>query len=124
MQGPYDPVGALGGLFAPAYIHGNPQSEDAVAAWMKAHYSVTPDIINASRLPGTGGNPGPVDPNALIAAAQGGTYDPSARRDAIAAQVQAQQQAAAAPSTPVYPNSPYPGWVPYDMGLAPYSPGS
>jgi hypothetical protein len=34
---PYDPVGALGGLFAPAYIHGNPQSEAAVQAWTTAH---------------------------------------------------------------------------------------
>ena len=23
---PYDPVGAMGGLFAPAYIHGNPEA--------------------------------------------------------------------------------------------------
>jgi hypothetical protein len=37
MQYPYDPVGALGGLFAPAYIHGDQQSEDAVKAWTLAH---------------------------------------------------------------------------------------
>jgi hypothetical protein len=37
MQQPYDPVGALGGLFAPAYIHGNQQSSDAVQAWTAAH---------------------------------------------------------------------------------------
>ena len=35
----YDPVGAMGGLFAPAYIHGDPVSEStAVAAWNAAHF--------------------------------------------------------------------------------------
>jgi hypothetical protein len=34
---PYDSVGALNGLFAPAYIHGDPTSDAAVQAWMVAH---------------------------------------------------------------------------------------
>jgi len=33
----YDPVGALNGLFAPAYIHGNAESDQAVQNWMVAH---------------------------------------------------------------------------------------
>ena len=38
----YDPVGAMGGLFAPAYIHGDPVSEAAVAAWNAAHLKLRP----------------------------------------------------------------------------------
>ena len=30
---PYDPIGALGGLFAPAFIRNDLTSEEAVAAW-------------------------------------------------------------------------------------------
>jgi hypothetical protein len=116
MAQPYDPTGALGGLFAPAYIHGNPQAEAAVADWTARHSTATNDVINASRAPatfGTGNAAGAVDVNALVASAQGGTYDPGPRRDAIAAQIVAQP----APSgyTPKY----LPGG-----GLDPNDPGN
>src|SRR5580765_8582399 len=38
----YDPVGALGGLFAPAWIYGDPISQAAVEAWNAAHLKVPP----------------------------------------------------------------------------------
>jgi len=83
----YDTVGALGGMFAPAYIHGNAQSEAAVADWNRRNHVVTNDVIEQSRKNGI------VDQNALRAAAQGGPYDVNAGRDAIAAAV-VQQPAA------------------------------
>jgi hypothetical protein len=39
---PYDDVGALGGLFAPAYIPGDPIAMAAVARWNAAHRRVPP----------------------------------------------------------------------------------
>jgi hypothetical protein len=38
----YDEVGAQGGLFAPAYIHGDPVSEAAVQRWNIAHLLLLP----------------------------------------------------------------------------------
>lgn len=113
----YDPVGALQGMFAPAYLKGFQPSSDAVMAWQKINRGVTPDIIEQSRMPALwtdptkgitaveGGPPtkygegripdnpqlgdqrGMVDPAALRAAAMGGPYDLAARRNAIAARV-------------------------------------
>jgi hypothetical protein len=38
----YDPTGAMSGLFAPAYIHGDPVAEAAAAAWNAAHLKTPP----------------------------------------------------------------------------------
>ena len=92
---PYDETGALGGLFAPAFIRGNPESEAAVAQWQAENFAVTPEMIEASRgpsttvptsgvtgglraMPGSGTMtiPGSVDPEALRIYAQGGKYTP------------------------------------------------
>jgi hypothetical protein len=87
-------------LFAPAYIHGNPESEAAVQKWQAENYALTPDDIEATRSPGqtitSGGAgsgrglvggagsitqtiPGAVDPAALQILAQGGHYTPKAK---------------------------------------------
>jgi hypothetical protein len=87
---PYDPVGAMGGLFAPAYIHGNPEAEAAAAKWQAENFAMTPAMVEATRGPSTtvtspGGGirtggvttttiPGSVDPAALKIMAQGGKY--------------------------------------------------
>lgn len=42
MAPPYDPVGALGGVFAPAYIVNDPVSKAAVDAWNAAHMKFPP----------------------------------------------------------------------------------
>lgn len=93
---PYDPIGAMNGMFAPAYIHGNKESEDAAAKWQAANFAVTPDMIEATRgpdvvthNPAVGGQgqairgfgsttttPGSVDPDILRIYAQGGKYVP------------------------------------------------
>lgn len=54
---PYDPTGALGGLFAPAYIAGNAQSEAAVNAWNAANLKTAPAPDNPISLGGGGGAP-------------------------------------------------------------------
>ncbi len=38
----YDPIGAMGGLFAPAFIASDPVSQDAVARWNAAHLRLRP----------------------------------------------------------------------------------
>jgi len=38
----YDPVGAMGGLFAPAFIYGDPEAEQAVAAWLAKNLKTPP----------------------------------------------------------------------------------
>jgi hypothetical protein len=38
----YNPQGAMGGLFAPAFIVGNPQSEQAVSQWNAANLKTPP----------------------------------------------------------------------------------
>jgi hypothetical protein len=105
----YDPAGSMGGLFAPAFIKGFAPSEQAVAAWEAANRGVTRADVDATRMPGDfttsaartpgdgvygNGVPqqqayggGSVDPLALRAWAQGGKYDASARRAAIAAKL-------------------------------------
>jgi len=93
-------MAALGDLFAPAYNPTDPQSVQAVQAWTDRNQGISPAQIEQTRMPTAGvntGNPaGMVDPAALRSMAQGGPYDMDARRNAITAQVQAQQQAAAA----------------------------
>lgn len=84
---PYDPQGALGGLFAPAFIRSGPdaaQSEQAVLDWTKKNFTTGDPQINASR-----NSKGVVDSAALKSAAQGVPYDATAtaQRNAIAAQV-------------------------------------
>lgn len=109
----YDPQGALGGLFAPAFIRGYAPSENAV----NARYMNRPTAydIEASRLPpefrstaygqslinparsqgsgpyNAGGIPGrmsfgqgQIDANILRAASMGTPYDPTTRRNEIA----------------------------------------
>ena len=119
----YDPIGALNGMFAPAYIHGFKPSNDAVAAWMAENHPLTNASVEDTRMPpewrdpnagtfmgagkgagpyGAGGIPsnlqfgdprGPIDPAALQVLAQGGKYDMAGRRDAIAARLLANTQA-------------------------------
>jgi hypothetical protein len=92
---------AMGDLFAPAYIKSDPAAAQATQDWMDRTYSVSDPQIEQSRMPvsfNTGNPAGMVDPMALKAAAQGGPYDMSARRNAIAAQVQQQAQPAAQPA--------------------------
>jgi hypothetical protein len=96
MAQPYDPVGAMGGMFAPAYIYGNPESEAAVQKWQAENFAMTPAMVEATRGPSTtitepgvmgrgsglGSTtttvPGSVDPAALKIMAQGGHYTPKA----------------------------------------------
>jgi hypothetical protein len=107
----YDETGALGGLFAPAYIHGDPQAEAAVQKWQADNFGMTNPGVDATRGPsttvptttgfgirntaGTMTLPGMVDPEALRALAQGGKYVD--QRDKIAAQVLANQGGGALP---------------------------
>jgi hypothetical protein len=92
---------ALGDLFAPAYNPTDPQSMQAVQTWMDRNQGIGPAQVEQTRMPSsvnTGNAAGMVDPAALRSLAQGGPYDLEARRNAIAAQVQANQAAAAAPA--------------------------
>jgi hypothetical protein len=118
----YNPQGAMGGLFAPAYIHGLNASENAVAAWNATNRPVTFANIEQTRMPnpvqpgpvpmsagnGVYGGPIPlrqaygdpkgiIDPEALRVLSQGGKYDFNARRDAIAQQLAANTAATAPP---------------------------
>jgi hypothetical protein len=79
-QQPYDPVGALNGLFAPAYIHGNAESDQAVQNWMVAHPK-SPGV--GTFVPNATAAPTPVAQPAVPAAPAA----PAPNRDAIAAQV-------------------------------------
>jgi hypothetical protein len=125
----YNPEGALGGMFAPAYIRGFAPSEEALAQYYQqgAGHRLGPNELEQTRMPslwkpveyskgdGRYGGPlpltqnyidpaGTIDPNALRAASQGGiAYDMGARRDAIAARLAANAaaQATAAPAIPV-----------------------
>jgi len=117
----YNPEGALGGMFAPAYIKGFAPSEQAVAAWTAKNRPISYSDVDALRMPhewrepqqmtgygdvyGSGRIPnnlyyghdqGQVDPLALISLSQGGPYDKDARRNSIAARLadnQAKEQA-------------------------------
>ena len=100
-QQPYDPVGAMGGLFAPAYIVGNPQSEQAVGAWNTAHLQTppAPDVQPTAPVAPT---PSPLTSPAALATglpqstlantrfAALGTPYPNQRRDTIAAAMMGQ----------------------------------
>ena len=120
----YDPEGALGGLFAPAYIAGYAPSGQAVQAWQAQQRPVSANMIDELRMPepfaypnaanmyaaagagnvyGEGRIPrnltfgdrrGRVDPAVLRAAAMGGPIDVQSRRDAIAERVAANERAA------------------------------
>lgn len=53
----YLPEGAMGGLFAPGYIRGYAPSETAVANWTAANRSVTPQVLEQTRMPAAWVNP-------------------------------------------------------------------
>jgi hypothetical protein len=122
----YNPKGAAGGLFAPAYIHGYAPSEQAVADWQASKGGLTRDMIDELRMPEEwtppsgkapgdgvyggsnipltlklGQSGGLVDPAALRALSHGTFYDVGARRDAIAARLLANKQAQDAYGNPV-----------------------
>jgi hypothetical protein len=137
----YDPVGALNGMFAPAYIHGFQPSNDAVANWMEQNHPLTNASVEDTRMPpewrdpnegtiagagqgfgpyGAGGIPknlqfgdprGPIDPAALQVLAQGGKYDMAGRRDAIAARLLSNTQAQDAYAKRMATDTP-PAWTP------------
>ena len=115
----YDPQGALGGTFAPAYIPGYAPSEQAVMNWQQGRAgNMTQAQLQQTAMPpawqppiqsqyGPGsGQYGPnlagtsqtyggsyVDPDALRAMAQNLPYDLEGRRNAVAAQMAANSQA-------------------------------
>jgi len=113
----YNPEGEAGGLFAPPHIAGWKPAQDATEAYYKKHFPVSYGMIDELRMPQAGGSgasstgssgsggmsntinfvpeKGFADPLALKALAQGGNYDVQGRRDAIAQQVMANQQAPA-----------------------------
>ena len=107
----YDPVGAMGGRFAPAYVRGYAPSEAAVAAWQAKNRPLDGVHLDTLRMPepwqapqqpnpyggdvyGSGRIPdkmsfittgkGRLDDNILRSWSQGGPYDVDARRNAIA----------------------------------------
>ena len=65
----YNPQGAMGDLFAPAYIAGYKPSEDAVAAWNAAHTMSRADV-EATRMPAAWQAPQAVNPSARWQLAQ------------------------------------------------------
>jgi hypothetical protein len=108
-------AGALGDLFAPAFIRGDPASEEEVKQWMARHYRVTNPMVEETRTPvsfPTGNPAGMVDVEALRALAQGGDYDINARRNSIAAALQAQQAAQPAPAAA---SNQFAGGIPYGL---------
>jgi hypothetical protein len=100
---------AMGDLFAPAYSSSNPQP---ALDWQNRVFNVNSRNIEDTRMPvsfNTGNPAGELDPEALRVLAQGGPYDFNARRNAIAAQVAANQAAATQqqqPSRVIGPGSP------------------
>jgi len=84
-----------------------------VSAWSKENHPITPGMVDELRMPaayGSGGgdgsisfgNKGQIDPEILrLSSGQAGKYDVQGRRDAIAARLLANEQAAsAAAATP------------------------
>jgi hypothetical protein len=69
---PYDDVGAMGGLFAPAFIFGDPVSEAAVARWNAAHLKRKP-APDVNKMPGS------------VVNSLSPSSSPDPQRDAIAA---------------------------------------
>ena len=60
----YNPEGALGGLFAPAYVAGYEPSNQAVQTWMAQQRPVTANMIDELRLPEAYRNPPGTNPDA------------------------------------------------------------
>lgn len=119
----YNPEGAAGGLFAPAYIHGFAPAENAVAKWSAGHGgNLTHDMITGElRMPDEWAPPQPqqmsrgdgvyggqsiplnltlgkdphgkIDVAALRAMSHGTAYDVQGRRDAISARLLANKTA-------------------------------
>jgi hypothetical protein len=117
----YNPNGEAGGLFAPPHIAGWQPAQDATEKYYKRRFGVTGDMIDELRMPQAGApasgsvnsggsdtinfvpKAGYADPKLLKAAAQGGEYDVQGRRDAIAAQVMANNTPA--PATAAAPQA-------------------
>ena len=89
-------------LFAPAFDPNDPASVAVWEAWKRRNLAMTRPLVEETRTPVAGlntGDPrGMVDPEALKAHAQGIPYDIDARRNAIAAQLVAQQAAVPPPA--------------------------
>jgi hypothetical protein len=68
---PYDDVGALGGLFAPAYIAGDPVSQAAVAKWTAAHQKSPPPPDPPFKMPTTSKDLTDQQRNAIVSAIVG-----------------------------------------------------
>ena len=84
-------------LFAPAVDPNDPASMAKAKAWQDKYFGMTDPGIEQTRRPtsfNTGNPGGMVDPEALRVRAQGGPYDLEGTRNAIAAQLQANQAAA------------------------------
>ena len=60
----YNPEGALGGLFAPAYVAGYAPSEQAVMAWTQQNRPISANMIDELRLPEAYRNPPGTNPDA------------------------------------------------------------
>jgi hypothetical protein len=54
----YNPEGALGGLFAPAYVHGYAPSQQAVADWQALNHGMNAKTLEETRMPNEWVNPG------------------------------------------------------------------
>ena len=84
-------------LFAPSFDPNDPASVAVWEAWKRRNLAMTRPLVEETRSPvsfNTGDPRGMVDPEALRVHAQGGPYDMNARRNSIAATIQAQQAAA------------------------------
>lgn len=96
MPVPYDPVGALGGTFAPGYTRSDPQSVAAVDVWNAAHLKVPPGFVGqpATFAPGyVGSDPASVAAvQAYTAAHQGQPFTPAPPPPAPPPQTAAAQQ--------------------------------
>jgi hypothetical protein len=108
----------LSNLFAPAYRKSDPNSVAAVDAFMRQKYPISGADLESTRMPTAGIDGGVVDPNALRAVSQGGAYDIGARRNAIAAQIQATQAAAEKAKTDAAAANPYAAYY-ASLGLDP-----
>jgi hypothetical protein len=53
----YSPEGALGGLFAPAYVKGFAPAEKAVADWQALNHGMNAQTLEQTRMPGEWVNP-------------------------------------------------------------------
>jgi uncharacterized membrane protein YgcG len=120
-------MAGLSELFAPAYIAGNAPSMQAASDWNANFWNMTNPKVEQTRMPvpfNTGNPAGMVDPEALRVLAQGGPYDMDARRNAIAAQMTANNaaQPAAAQSQP-FGGGGFSGFSGFSGSGGPYSGG-